>query len=301
MKIAIAGGTGFVGKQLSSLLQREGHDVIILTRSRSKIENNIQYVQWLSDDVTPEKELEQVDAFVNLAGVSLNEGRWTKERKKAIYNSRITATNEIVRIIEALHTKPKVLFNASAIGIYPSSTHEVYTEASTNFANDFLGMVVQHWEQHAERATEHGVRVVYGRLGVILGKGSGALPLMVLPYKLYAGGTVGSGKQWLSWVHVEDVARAILFALENDTISGAINITAPNPMRMKEFGQTIGNVLNKPHWIPVPSFAMKLAMGEQSQLVLEGQHVKPSILQQHHFEFHYPELEQALKNIYNIH
>ena len=159
-------------------------------------------------------------------------------------------------------------------------------------------MVVQHWEQHAEKASEYGVRVVYGRFGVILGKESGALPLMVLPYQLYAGGTVGTGKQWVSWIHVEDVARGILFAIEHEELSGAVNFTAPYPLRMKEFGQTISKVLNKPHWIPAPSFALKLALGEQSILVLEGQYVEPAILLQHQFQFLYPTLEQALKNIY---
>lgn len=298
MNIVIAGGTGFVGKRLSTLLVQQGHKVIILTRNSSSIQGNIQYVQWLDARSHPEEHLENVDAFVNLAGVSLNEGRWTSTRKKAIYNSRIDATNEIIRIIEKLSVKPKVLFNASAVGIYPISTTETYTEDSKNFANDFLGMVVQQWEHHAEKAKKLGVRVVLGRFGVILGKESGALPLMALPYKLFAGGTVGSGKQWLSWIHVEDVARAILHAITHEAIAGPMNVTAPNPMRMREFGQTIGKVLGRPHWMPVPGFAMKLALGEQSQLVLEGQRVLPNVLLQNQFEFKYPTLEQALKEIY---
>lgn len=298
MNIVIAGGTGFVGRKLTTLLIQQGHKVIILTRNPSSVQGNIQYVQWLTPNAAPEKHLQNIDAFVNLAGVSLNEGRWTPARKQAIYNSRVDATNEIVRMISKLETKPKVLFNASAVGIYPISTSNTYTEDSKEFANDFLGMVVQHWEQHAEKAHDFGVRVVFGRFGVILGKDSGALPLMVLPYKLFAGGTIGSGKQWLSWIHVEDVARAIAFSLTNEAITGPVNITAPNAMRMREFGQTIGKVLGRPHWMPVPGFAMKLALGEQSQLVLEGQHVLPHVLLQHDFQFNYPTLEQALKNIY---
>lgn len=299
MKIVIAGGTGFVGKQLTHILQREGHTVIILTRKPSYERGGIHYVQWLSSGIKPEEQLGAVDAFVNLAGVSLNEGNWTDKRKKAILQSRISATSEIIRIIEALETKPKVLVNASAVGIYPISETMTYTEKHTNYASDFLGNVVQQWEQCASQATTSNVRVVYSRFGVILGKESQALTLMSLPYKLFTGGTVGSGKQWLSWVHVEDVARAIIFAITNDNIHGAMNVTTPNPMRMKPFGQTLGKVLGRPHWIPAPSFALKLALGEKSVLVLEGQQVLPKVLQDNGFTFNFPTLESALKNIYN--
>lgn len=299
MKVVIAGGTGFVGKQLTKLLQSEGHSVVILTRKPSYERGGIQYVQWLSSGANPEQQLGTVDAFVNLAGVSLNEGNWNTERKKAILDSRLSATSEIIRIIEALDIKPKVLVNASAVGIYPISNTAMYTEEHTNYANDFLGQVVQKWEQCASQATASNVRVVYSRFGVILGKESQALTLMALPYKLFAGGTVGSGQQWLSWVHVEDVARAILFAITNDNIHGAMNVTTPNPMRMKPFGQTLGKVLGKPHWIPAPSFALKLALGEKSVLVLEGQQVLPKVLQDNGFTFSFPTLESALKNIYN--
>lgn len=298
MKIAIAGGTGFVGQNLTKLLLTKGHEVFILTRNESSFQNGIHYIKWLSENAKPEDQLESIDAIINLAGVSLNDGRWTNKRKKAIYDSRMTATIEITRIIEALKIRPVVLINASAVGIYPTSRTTIYTENNTDFANDFLGTVVQHWERHAERATDFGVRVAYGRLGVILGSNSGALPLMVLPYKLNIGGTVGSGKQWLSWIHVEDVARAILFAIVQENIKGPFNITSPNALQMKDFGATIGKVLGKPHWLPVPSIAMKVALGKQSQLVLEGQHVLPTVLEQHQFEFLYPTLEQALKNIY---
>lgn len=298
MKVAIAGGTGFVGQVLTKLLQNNGYEVVILTRKPSKIENGIHYVQWLSKGAKPEEELENITAIVNLAGVSLNEGRWTEKQKTAIYDSRMSATIEIVRIIEALTNKPKVLINASAIGIYPASTTATYTEKDTKYSEDFLGTVVQHWERHAERASQFGVRVAYGRFGVILGADSMALSLMTLPYRLYVGGTVGSGQQWLSWVHVEDAARAILFAIEIESIAGPFNITAPQALRMKEFGQTIGKVLGKPHWMPVPSIAMKMVLGEKSQLVLEGQHVFPTVLQENNFQFHFPTLELALKDLF---
>lgn len=297
MKIVIAGGTGFVGKKLTKLLLDEGHQVVLLTRGMSKQESGIEYIQWLQDGTRPETVLGEVDAFVNLAGISLNDGRWTKKRKKAIYTSRMDATLEIVRIIEGLQKKPKVLVNASAVGIYPTSTINSYTESFTDYATDFLGTTVHDWERFAKRGENLGIRVAMARFGVILGTDSGALPAMLLPYKMYVGGTIGSGEQWLSWVHIEDAARALYFAITNEEIQGAFNVTAPNPARMKEFGQTIADVLKRPHWMPVPSFAMQLALGEQSMLVLEGQHVCPSVLETQKFEFQFPYLKEALENL----
>ncbi|MFJ5792417.1 TIGR01777 family oxidoreductase [Lysinibacillus sp. NPDC093197] len=298
MKIVIAGGTGFVGKALTKLLQEQGHELFVLSRSNSKYENGIHYVQWLKDGARPEKELdENIDAVVNLAGVSLNDGRWTKKQKKAIYTSRMEATLEIVRIIEQFKEKPNVLVNASAVGIYPPSTVATYSENASDYAKDFLGWTVHDWERHAKRAEKLGVRVALARFGVILGRDNGALPSMLLPYKLHIGGTIGTGEQWLSWIHVEDVARAIYFAITNSSINGPFNVTAPHPTRMKEFGQTIAQVMGRRHWMPVPSFAMRLALGEQSMLVLEGQHVIPTVLETQNFEFKYPYLKEALENL----
>lgn len=297
LKIAITGGTGLVGKQLTKLLQFYEHELIILTRGDSKVKDGIRYVSWLNGE-QPEDELEGVDAFINLAGVSLNDGRWTDERKKAIFESRMDATDEVIRIIGALEKKPRVLVNASAVGIYPTSTTAIYTEQSTEVARDFLGTTVVNWEDRALEAKQYGVRVCLTRFGVILGQ-DGALPLMILPYELGVGGTVGSGEQWLSWIHVEDVARAILFAIEQEALSGPINLTSPNAKRMKYFGKTIGQALNRPHWLPVPSTMMKLAMGERSQLVLEGQYVVPEKLLQSGFEFKFVSLEDAITDLHN--
>jgi len=298
MKIVIAGGTGFVGKELTRLLQENGHEIIILTRNKTVQEKDIQYVQWLQQGTRPEQLLDTVDAFVNLAGISLNNGRWTKKQKKAIYTSRMDATLEIVRIMEQLSSKPKVLINASAVGIYPTSTITTYTEDSMDYATDFLGTTVQDWERQAKRAEKLGVRVALARFGVILGRDQGALPSMLLPYKMHIGGTIGSGEQWLSWVHVEDVARAIYFAITNENIKGPFNVTAPHAVRMKDFGKTIAMIIGRSHWIPVPSMVMHLALGEQSVLVLEGQHVLPTVLEKQHFTFHFPHLKEAL---YDLH
>lgn len=298
MKIAITGGTGFVGKELTNLLLSEGHHVYILTRSDKKSDRSITYVPWLKNGAKPEEQLQGIDAFVNLAGTSINEGRWTEEQKKKIYESRMDATNEVLRIIEALPQKPSVLVNASAVGIYPTSKHKTYTEDSSERADDFLAKTVEDWEAKAKQAEKFGVRVAYGRFGVILGKDEGALPLMALPYKLFVGGKVGTGKQWLSWVHVKDVARALYFAITTDELEGPFNVTAPRPLRNDEFGRTLGEVLHRPHAIPAPSFALKAALGEKSQLVLEGQQVLPEVLLQHGFQFEFPTAKEALTHLY---
>lgn len=298
MKIAITGGTGFIGRKLTALLVNEGHEIVILTRNPKPENQGISYTKWLSEDAAPEKELENVDAFINLAGVSINDGRWSAKHQKAIYTSRMEATDELLRIIDSLSKKPTIFVNASAIGIYPVSLDSEYTEQSIFSPNDFLGKTVLDWENKAKQVEQYGVRTVFMRFGVVLGNEGGALPLMTLPYKLFAGGTVGSGKQWVSWVHISDVIRAILFVLQNEHLYGPVNVTTPSPVSMKDFGKTIASVLNRPHWFPAPSILMKLVLGEKSKLVLEGQKVLPKVLMDEGFEYLFPRLELALKDLY---
>lgn len=296
MKIVIAGGSGFIGNKLTEILLDAGHKVVILTRTDRHSSGKVSYVKWLEVGSTPEKEIGHADVFINLSGVSINAGRWNATHQKEIYESRMKATDEILRIIHSLQEKPSILINASAIGIYPSSEHSVYTEASQEIGDDFLARTVSHWEKKAKLAEEQNIRTVLMRFGVVLGIGGGALPLMAFPYKLFIGGTVGSGEQWVSWVHVEDVVLSIKFVIDHE-LSGPVNITAPSPIKMKEFGKTIGSVLHRPHWLPVPAFAMKLVLGKKSALVLEGQHVIPKVLMDKGFEFSYPTLEPALENL----
>lgn len=296
MKIVIAGGSGFIGRKLTDYFLAEGHEMFILTRKNKPSSQGITYVEWLKAGAKPEKELENVDVFINLAGVSINDGRWTPKHQKEIYSSRIIATEELLRIIAKLHNRPSTLINASAIGIYPASLNERYTEASTEIANDFLGKTVKEWEARAKKAEKYGVRTAFMRFGVVLGQ-EGALSLMALPYKLFLGGTIGSGEQWVSWIHITDVVRAIDFVIRNQELSGPINVTTPNPIKMKDFGSIISSILKRPHWFPAPSFAMKLALGEKSKLVLEGQYVVPKVLMDKEFEFHYPILETALEDL----
>ncbi|MBT2655639.1 TIGR01777 family oxidoreductase [Bacillus sp. ISL-18] len=297
MKFVIAGGSGFIGQKLTNFLLEKGHEVVILTRTVPIPSEKVSYVKWLTAGTAPEDEIKTADVFINLAGVSINQGRWNKRHQKQIYDSRMKATEELIRIINRLEDRPSVFINASAIGIYPASKYTIYTEDSKEFAGDFLARTVQDWEEKAKQVEAAGIRTVFMRFGVVLGRDGGALPLMALPYKLFAGGTVGSGQQWVSWVHVLDVVRAILFAVENQQLRGPVNITAPAPVRMKEFGQTIGSVLHRPHWLPVPSFAMKLVLGQKSALVLEGQNVDPNVLKREGFEFSYPSLKPALEDL----
>lgn len=270
-----------------------------MTRKGKQSEGTIKFVQWLEEGAYPEKEIGWADVVINLAGVSINDGRWTENHQRQIYQSRMTATDELIRMVEAFSEKPSVFINASAIGIYPPSLDTVYTEKSTEVADDFLGQTVHDWERKAVAIKEKGIRTVLMRFGVVLGNEGGALPLMALPYRLFMGGTVGSGEQWVSWVHITDVVQSIVFAIENNCLNGPINVTAPNPKRMKDFGKKVGAVLHRPHWFPVPAFLMKAALGKKSSLVLEGQHVLPEILINEGFEFKFPTLESALRDLFH--
>ncbi|SIT93160.1 TIGR01777 family oxidoreductase [Edaphobacillus lindanitolerans] len=297
MKIAITGGTGFLGRTLVRLLIENGHEPVILTRNPGNYGGPAREIGYLRDGSRPELELGETDAIVNLAGTSINDGRWTDERKADIRESRIRATAEVLRIIRALPVKPEVLVNASAVGVYPYSETDVFTEDSRQ-GDGFLPGVVREWEWKARSAEEFGVRTVFMRFGILLGRGGGALPLISLPYRLFAGGTVGSGRQWVSWIHVEDAARAILFAIEAGSLSGPVNTVAPGAVRMKDFGKEVGRALGRPHWMPAPSFALKAALGQKSEIVLKGQHVVPARLREAGFEFQFPEVRSALEYIY---
>ncbi|PHB33437.1 TIGR01777 family protein [Bacillus toyonensis] len=296
MKIAISGGTGFIGKYLSTFFIQKGYTVYILTR-KNKIETsnpNLQYVQWTPD--LPTFPLSFIDIVINLAGESIN-SRWTKKQKEAILNSRIQATRGLIKQLQTLSTKPHTFINASAIGYYGTSETESFTEQQETPGNDFLAETVFLWEQEACKARSLEIRTIYARFGVILGADGGALPKMLLPYQFYIGGTIGSGNQWLSWIHIDDVVRMIDFIIHKEEINGPLNITAPLPIRMKEFGETMATIMRKPHWLPVPSFMLHALLGEMSILVLEGQHVLPSKAIEHGYQYTFPTIDHALQNI----
>ncbi|MGE7884176.1 TIGR01777 family oxidoreductase [Bacillus sp. NPDC094077] len=296
MKIVISGGTGFIGKYLSTFFIQKGYTVYILTR-KNKVETsspNLQYVKWTPDShVFP---LSSIDVIINLAGESIN-SRWTKKQKEAILKSRIQTTNSLIKQLQALATKPHTFINASAIGYYGTSETESFTEEQTTPGDDFLANTVYLWEQEAAKAHSLGIRTVYARFGVVLGTDGGAFSKMLLPYQLYIGGTIGSGNQWLSWIHLDDAVRMIDFVIHKKEIVGPLNITAPTPIRMKAFGETIASITGKPHWLPVPSFILQALLGEMSVLVLEGQHVLPNKAIAHGYQFIFPTINHALQNI----
>ncbi|MGG1230094.1 TIGR01777 family oxidoreductase [Bacillus halotolerans] len=296
MNIAMTGGTGFLGTHLTGVLTRQGHHVYILSRNAGKTEQkNITYVQWLTEDAAPEQELPHIDIWVNLAGKSIF-GRWNEKTKQQILSSRIDATREVRRLIHKQAEKPKALIQASAVGIYGTSLEKTFTEDSPTSDEDFLSHTAHMWEREGQNIEMMGIRTVYARFGVMLGE-KGALPLMVLPYKLLAGGTIGTGNQWLSWIHVEDAAQLIAYAIENDSISGPVNVTAPNPVEMKQFGKTIARVKHRPHWLPVPAFFLSKALGEMSLLLVKGQRALPKKAITSGFRFTYSDLEFALSQL----
>jgi uncharacterized protein len=302
MKITIAGGTGFVGRALVDHWLKNNHDVIILSRrvNDKNGDDRIRYVQWLGENSSPYQELEGTDIFINLAGESINSGRWTEQRKEKILTSRLESVKALLNIIYKLKTKPKALINASAIGIYGTSLEKTFTEHANNgYGNDFLATTVTQWENEAEKASQLGVRTVFCRFGIILDHNQGALPKIAFPYKSFIGGPIGNGRQWMSWIHIEDVVKGITFLIENEHIHGPINFTSPNPVTMTEFGKTLGQVLHRPHWLPVPSYALRVLLGEMSTLVVDGQKVLPNNLLENGFQFTYPELNMALKNIFS--
>jgi uncharacterized protein (TIGR01777 family) len=295
LKIAVSGGTGFIGRALCTHLASLGHTVYVLTRSnRTSSQPRIKYIKWRADDST--FPLSSINAFINLAGEPINSGRWTEKKKRQIVNSRVHTTQGILRQLSALSEYPKTFINASAVGYYGVSLTNTFTEDDTEAGDDFLASTVVRWEEEASKATALGMRTVLTRFGIVLGDG-GALQKILMPYRFFAGGTVGSGKQWVSWIHIEDVAKMIAFVLENENIEGALNITAPNPVTMTEFGKAIAKALRRPHWIPAPSFALKLALGEMSILVLEGQKVLPEKAMHNGYIHSYPDLEEALTTI----
>lgn len=300
MKITITGGTGFVGKALVGELIKQDHEIVILTRKTINPgqDHRIRYVKWLSEDSNPIDQLQDTDIFINLAGESISSGRWNKQRQDLIVSSRRNAVGEILDIANKLNNKPKALINASAIGFYGTSETKVFTEEDDGQGDDFLSWTVMQWESEAIKAAELGIRTVLCRFGIILDKNEGALPKITLPYKAFIGGNLGNGRQWMSWIHIEDVVKGISFILENEKIKGPVNFTAPHPVTMNEFGTTLANVLRRPHWLPAPSFALRLLLGEMSMLVLEGQKVMPKKLLDNGFHFNYTELSSALKNIF---
>ncbi|MEH2078404.1 MAG: TIGR01777 family oxidoreductase [Nostoc sp.] len=306
MKVAITGATGFVGSLLVQRLHGKGHQIVVLTRNTAFAQKVFPSEAFANVEIVPytpnasgswQSVIASCDGVVNLAGEPIGEGRWTPERKQEILNSRKLGTQKIVEAITNANPKPTVLINASAIGYYGTSETASFDETSPS-GNDFLAQVCQAWEAEARKVKDAGVRLVILRFGVILGNG-GALGKMIPPFKLFAGGPIGSGRQWFSWIHVDDVVNLIMQALTKPEIEGVYNATAPKPVRMADLSQTLGQVMNRPSWLPVPGFAIEALLGDGAIVVLEGQQVLPKRTVETGFEYKYPNLQSALTQILN--
>jgi uncharacterized protein len=304
MKVAITGATGFVGSRLVERLHKEGHRVLVLSRNTNSAHKvfpaqafpNLEIMGY-TPGVTGawQDAIAGCDGVVNLAGEPIAEERWTLQRKQEILNSRKLGTQKIVEAIAKANPKPSVLVNASAIGYYGTSETATFDENSPS-GQDFLAQVCQEWEAEAQKVTDAGVRLVILRFGIVLGHG-GALGKMITPFKLFAGGPIGSGRQWFSWIHINDIVNLIVQALTKSNIEGVYNATAPNPVRMTELSATMGQVMNRPSWLPVPSFALEALLGDGAIVVLEGQKVLPKRTQATGFAYQYQDLPSALTQI----
>jgi len=299
MKVVVAGGTGFIGTAVVGRLAREGHDIVVLSRNpgRAPLAPGVRGVDW--DGATPgawASHVADAGAVVNLAGASIGERRWTPQRKREILESRVQATRALIDAMARGGNAPRVFISASAVGYYgPVDSGDVTEDHLPGFG--FLADVCVRWEQEALAAAELGARVVLLRTGVVLGRGGGALPRMMLPFRLFAGGPVGSGEQAFPWVHRDDVAGVVAFALSRADVSGPINLAAPESVDMRAFCAALGRALSRPSWLPVPSFALRAALGEMAGMILTGQRVIPARLTALGYEFRYPTLAAALASV----
>lgn len=297
MKLVIAGATGFIGSPLCAQLLQNGHTLTLLTR-HAPPDGSTPAKTWRHWTPAIPSEWEAlfdgIDGVVNLAGEPLAAKRWTEKQKRRIQLSRIDTTRGIVDAIARAKRKPSFLINGSAVGYYGPHGDEILTE-ETPAGNDFLSSVCRSWEAEAQRAESMGVRVIRLRTGVVLGSHGGALAKIVLPFKLFVGGPLGSGSQWMSWIHLEDEVGLILHVMETPHAAGAVNATAPNPATMGDFCRTLGKVMHRPPWAPVPGFVLRLALGEMADMLLTGQRVIPATAQKLGYKFRYPNLYEALK------
>lgn len=300
MKVLVTGATGFVGQRVVKQLIASGDEVVVLTRNVAKGALNLgskcKFYNWNDTTTLPPMEaFDGVEGVINLIGEGIADKRWDEEQKKKLHDSRIISTERLIDAIKAMPKKPRVLVSASGVGIYGNRGDEEITEESS-VANDFLANLCKEWEAAAFKAKELGLRVAVIRTGVALGKGGGALKKMLPIFKLGAGGPVGSGKQYMSWIHVEDLAQMYVDTLKTPAIDGVLNGTAPYPATSKEFAKTLGKMVNRPAFAPVPGFALKMVFGEMSAVLLEGQKVLPKKFKSYKFRYRYPTLEMALKD-----
>jgi uncharacterized protein (TIGR01777 family) len=295
MRILVSGSHGLVGKALIRPLTADGHDIVRLVRNKPA---GAAELEWHPNEGRIDAAaLEGLDAVVHLAGESIASGRWSDEKKRAIRDSRVKGTVLLSDALARLSRPPSLFVSASAIGYYGDRGDELLTETSAP-GKDFLSSVCVEWEQATSPAVEKGIRTVHARFGIILDANEGALAKMLMPFRMGVGGRIGNGKQWMSWIAIEDVVNGLKFLIEDRSISGPVNFVAPNAVTNAEFTKALGRVLSKPKLFPVPAFGAGLAFGEMADaLLLSSQRVKPAILAERGFKFAQPTLDQALREI----
>lgn len=296
MRTLVTGGTGFIGRHLLPHLKRP----VVLSRYGSKRQSlldsfDVSIYDWDSDGgPPPDQAFDDVDVVINLAGESLTSGRWTRAKKRRIYASRVTGTSNLVRTLVGLARRPRLLISASAIGYYGDRGEEIVDESAPP-GRDFLADLCVAWESAALAAADAGIRVVLPRIGPVLGPGGGALASMLTPFKLGMGGRLGSGRQWMAWIYLEDLVRLILFLRDQNVIHGPVNATSPNPCRNAEFTVALGRAIRRPTLFSVPAPVLRLALGEVADVLLASQRVRPGIADDAGFQFQCPRLEDALR------
>ncbi len=310
MKILIAGGTGFIGSALTAALLEDGHIVTVLSRNPEKARNmlpsGVLPVKWdIAQPKTLSRLIPETDAVINLAGESIAgenllailTKRWTDLSKERIQQSRVDMGQALTAAIEASPKKPDVFIQASAVGYYGTTGDNVIAEDAPH-GDDFLAETCRLWEDSTAALDEMGVRRVVIRTGLVLAPKGGILPMILLPFRLFAGGKLGSGEQYVPWIHIDDEVNAIRFLLTNKDARGAYNLSAPHPVKQRELAQIAGCLLRRPSFIPTPAFLLQLALGEKSTLVLDGQRAIPEKLQLEGFEFNFINLETALASLF---
>lgn len=296
MKILITGASGLIGKALQTSFKEKGYEMLLGSRGEPKDERHIKWNPDTGFSAEDLPRLEGLDTVIHLAGENISGLRWTEEKKKAIRDSRVFGTRSMIETFDKLKQKPKVFISGSAIGFYGDRGNDEMNESSSA-GKTFLSEISKEWEAESRRAEDMGIRTVLLRTGIVLSKDGGALATMMTPFKLGIGGVIGSGEQWMSWISLDDVVRIINFVLENEDFRGAINVTAPNPVTNKEFTKTLGSVLYRPTFLPLPEFAVHMVFGEMGDaLLLDSTRVVPKRLLDAGFEFKYPNLKDALEH-----